>query len=265
MTIHQPPEGIFLLFAVKEILEEWSHVRTGVSVTVIKQNNIHEIDADAEHDLRWDFDPVIDNELDASTHHPHPSLQLYFKSVSLDGLRKTLRGLGVDLSEELNPLIMFIVVVTISNYIEEPHQGVHVMFKGNFRVFLHAQDCEKSTSLHFASWFEYWHRRIFGQVTRLTGDSGKIIQATYLTQSPLASASTPCKRMMRVFRRRLTFFDNDREGIISGSLAHSGDFVTTIYADSLPHKLPIVGYLDKILSFYEGMTFLGLLLKPGGL
>jgi hypothetical protein len=41
-------------------------------------------------------------------------------------------------------------------------------------------------------------------------------------------------------------------GIIQGSLAKAANFAAVIYAESLPDRLPVLAYLNEVLSFYEG-------------
>lgn len=41
-------------------------------------------------------------------------------------------------------------------------------------------------------------------------------------------------------------------GTIAGSLAPPGNFASLVYSESLPDRLPILAYLNEILSFYEG-------------
>lgn len=48
-----------------------------------------------------------------------------------------------------------------------------------------------------------------------------------------------------------TFGSND-VGAIAGSLAPTGNFASLIYAESSPDRLPILAYLNEMLSFYEG-------------
>ena len=55
---------------------------------------------------------------------------------------------------------------------------------------------------------------------------------------------------------QIDVFGKDHVGILPGSLAPSGNFAAVIYAESLPDRLPIVAYLNELLSFYEGMAFL---------
>lgn len=52
---------------------------------------------------------------------------------------------------------------------------------------------------------------------------------------------------------QIDVFTKDHVGAISGSLARSGNFAAAVYAESLPDRLPILAYLNEILSFYEGV------------
>ena len=53
---------------------------------------------------------------------------------------------------------------------------------------------------------------------------------------------------------QIDVFGKGDVGAIQGSLAPTGNFAATIYAESLPDRLPILAYLNEILSFYEGKT-----------
>ncbi|KAI8649475.1 hypothetical protein LRP88_00028 [Fusarium phalaenopsidis] len=50
---------------------------------------------------------------------------------------------------------------------------------------------------------------------------------------------------------QIDVFGRDNVGIIQGSLASAANFAATIYAESLPDRLPILAYLNEVLSFYE--------------
>ncbi|KND87313.1 Fusicoccadiene synthase [Tolypocladium ophioglossoides CBS 100239] len=50
---------------------------------------------------------------------------------------------------------------------------------------------------------------------------------------------------------QIDVFGKDNVGIIQGSLASAANFASTIYSESLPERLPILAYLNEILSFYE--------------
>lgn len=52
---------------------------------------------------------------------------------------------------------------------------------------------------------------------------------------------------------QIDVFGKDNVGIITGSLASSGNFAALIYAESLPDRVAVLAYLNEILSFYEGM------------
>lgn len=51
---------------------------------------------------------------------------------------------------------------------------------------------------------------------------------------------------------QIDVFGKEHVGIMPGSLAPSGNFAATVYSESLPDRLPILAYLNEILSFYEG-------------
>jgi len=50
---------------------------------------------------------------------------------------------------------------------------------------------------------------------------------------------------------QIDVFNRDNIGIIQGSLASAANFAAVIYAESLPNRLPILAYLNEVLSFYE--------------
>ncbi|KAL5610624.1 hypothetical protein FOBRF1_006741 [Fusarium oxysporum] len=50
---------------------------------------------------------------------------------------------------------------------------------------------------------------------------------------------------------QIDVFGRDNVGIIQGSLASAANFAAVIYAESLPDRLPILAYLNEVLSFYE--------------
>lgn len=88
---------------------------------VVEHDNVHEIDAEGNHDLWRDFGPAVNNELDDCSHDRCKSLRIYFQSALLERLDEMPRRFGVDILQISHTLTAIVVLVVILDCVEESY------------------------------------------------------------------------------------------------------------------------------------------------